>query len=79
MRSIHTFVRPDEGHDMAGLEITQLHLECPRCKGRHLQGPRHPRGDTKLKCAMCGDLHSFYELERAAIAKVQALLHQIGM
>jgi len=64
---------------MAGLEMTQLHLECPRCKGRYLQGPRHPRGDEKLQCAMCGDLHSFFELERAAIKKVQATLHRIGL
>ncbi len=64
---------------MARLDVTQLHLECPRCKGRHLEGPKHPRGDTALKCAMCGDLHSFFELERAAIAKVQATMRDIGI
>jgi len=64
---------------MTRLQLTQLRLECPRCKGRYLEGPEHPRGDSKMTCASCGNQQTFLDLERAAIAKVQALMHSIGV
>jgi len=65
--------------DMARLQLTQLQLECPCCKGRYLEGPEYPCSDTKMTFAPCGNRQTFLDLERAAIAKMQALMHSIGV